>query len=184
MASPLCEKSSKPGTQVPPVAATTTCAGIELVKKSLLGLYQEQLWSRPEPQGRSSQSFGNILSTAYNACKTRLEHLHNLQDITSFAVKCLREKCWKERFLCEVAEICTSQCIDFKIQYNFVHAVDEAPDFEKSVWETLQVFDYSLHPSTSVIDLEQPEPSAEPSSASSGVFLVPLQGSAEIDLSD
>ena len=167
---------------MPAAVTTTTCAGIELVKASLLELYQEQLWSRPEPQGRSAQSFGNILSTAYNACKTRLENLHNLHEITSFALKCLRDKCWKERFVCETAKICTEHCIDFSIQYNFVHAVAEAPDFEKSVWETSQVFDHSLQPPAGVIDLDQAEPSAEPG-ASSSVFQHPLRDAeSAIDL--
>ena len=63
-----------------------------------------------------------------------------------------------------------------------MHAVAEAPDFEKSVWETSQVFDHSLQPPAGVIDLDQAEPSAEPG-ASSSVFQHPLRDAeSAIDL--
>ena len=88
--------------------------------------------------------------------------------VWAFASKCLREREWKERFQAEGAEICSSNCIDQDLPRAFVNAIDEAPDFEKSLDFTLQVFSVSLRSDVEHIDLDQPAVSELQSASASG----------------
>ena len=135
------------------LSVTTTCAGVELLRTALLEIYWEQLQSRPKPAGRSQESFNRILSTAHRACTNRLRELYSVPEIFGFALKCLREKDWKTRFLSEAASICSENSISFAEQVAFVNATSEAPDFERSLQITLG-FSYSLVSTEQVIDLE------------------------------
>ena len=156
--------------------ATTSALGVELLREHLLSVYQEQLFSRPKPSYRSEESFYRILETSYRACEARLATLFSANDVFQFASKCLREKEWKEKFLCGGAEICTSHSIPYSVQAAFVHTEEEAPDFERHLSHALGIFDSSLNPQST---LEEPiDLCAEPSSASSAAtcaFACPLQ---------
>ena len=156
--------------------ATTTAKGVDLLRELLLSVYEEQLWARPQPEGRSRESFVRILRTSFSACETRAQSLHSVPEIYKFASKCLREKEWKEKFVCQGAEICAANCIAFSVQESFVHAETEAPDFEKSLDVSLGGFPQVSSDCTSApIDLERATPDQEPAVASFA-FRVPLQG--------
>ena len=152
----------------------TTAHGVDLLRELLLSIYEEQLWARPQPEGRSRTSFVSILRTCYQACESRAQSLHTVGELYQFASKCLREKEWKEKFVCQGAAICSENCIPFAVQESFVHAQTEAPDFEKSLTASLggfaQVSAAGVH-EQAVIDLDPAVPEQVPS------FQVPLLGS-------
>ena len=185
-ASPLCEISAARTRQCPAFAITTTAEGVTQLKDLLLKIYQEQLNSRPRPSNRSQQSFQSILATSYRACENRLAELHTVPGIWAFASKCLREREWKDRFQSEGAEICSSNCISQELQHTFVNATEEAPDFEKSLDLTLQVFSVSLKSDVKHIDLDQPavsEPQSGDPSGEPSAFNIPLRSAdAVVDL--
>ena len=53
---PLCDKSEC-RTQCPSFAATTTAEGADQLKGLLLGIYSEQLYSRPKPPNNLSEFY-------------------------------------------------------------------------------------------------------------------------------
>ena len=164
---------------MPILAATTTAEGVHQLKSLLLEVYLEQLYSRPQPTNRSVASFDSILRTAYRACENRLKELHTVPGVWAFASKCLRDREWKEKFQSQGAEICASNCISADLQQAFVNAVEEPPDFERSLNFTLQVFEHRLQAPVPEIDLDQTEPGAEPSTSSS-VFQQPLRDAESV----
>ena len=138
----------------PSFAATTTAEGVDRLKDLLLGIYSEQLYSRPKPPNRSQKSFDSILHTSFKACSSRLQELHTVPSVWAFASKCLREREWKEKFQAAGAEICSSNCIDQDLQLAFVNAMEEPPDFEKSLDFSLETFSVHLRSDVDCIDLD------------------------------
>ena len=163
-----------------PSAATATFESCERAKSRLADLYLDQLLRRPKPKGRSENGWGNIINTAIEAFRNRLESLHDIESILKFALKCLKDQDDKECFLFFVVEDIGETCIPFEDQVAFVHSTSESLSFERDLSVPL-VFEQSLNPSQAEIDLtSEPEsPGAEPSS-SSGVFQVHLQDSADV----
>ena len=106
-----CEKGGRGRHRVPFRAARTTAEGVDQLKSLLLGVYLEQLYSRPQPTNRSQAGFDSILRTAYRFCENRLEELRTVPGVWAFASKCLRDREWKEKFQSQGAAICASNGI-------------------------------------------------------------------------
>ena len=163
-----------------PSAATATVESCERAKNRLADLYLDQLLRRPKPPGRSENGWGNIINTAIEAFRNRLESLHDIDSILRFAFKSLKDQDDKDCFLFFLVEDIGETCLPFEDQVAFVHSKSESPSFERDLSVRL-VFDHPLNPVQAEIDLtEEPEnPGAEPSSSSSA-FRVPLQDSADV----
>ena len=162
-----------------PSAATATAESCERAKDRLADLYLDQLLRRPKPPGRSENGWGNIINTAIEAFRNRLESLHDIDSILRFALKSLKDQDDKECFLFFLVEDIGETCIPFEDQLAFVHAQSESISFERDLSVPL-VFDQPLNPLQVEIDLtEEPQPGAEPSNSSSA-FRIPLRDSADV----
>ena len=144
------------------IAATAASeASVEAVRERICQLHLEQLLQRERPEGRSSEGWQKILSTAQSAVEARVQSIQSLQDLYTFACRCLKDSHLKDVFRSFVVEDVHDCAVSEEVVHSCLHPTEEHPRFEKDceLFEATHRFT-GLRPSPTVpIELpgEQPQ---------------------------
>ena len=85
--------------RVAPPATAASELSAEALRQRVRELYLEQLLLRPRPEGRSAEGWQRILKGFQDALELKLQTLHYICDIHSFALRALRDSHLREVYI-------------------------------------------------------------------------------------
>ena len=128
------------------------------MRQRIRELYLEQLLQRERPVGRTPDGWCKILKTYQDALESRLSGLRTVDELHSFALRCLRDHHLREVYLGFCVEDSCEFALSEQTLQDFVRASEEHPNFDKD----LELFEQSQAP-----------PPLEPTSEKFSVSLKP-----------
>ena len=158
--------------------ATATLEGLQQLKERLHSFYIEQLCERARPQGRSPESWDNILSTFRVSFEHKLSSLNTIEEVWSFGNRCLKSEHLREAFRHFGFEDVFNTSIPQSVQAASVRPLEESEHFERDLLATTVDLSILLEASDSA---SRPLDSAVPPSKRFACELRESEGVIDLD---